>query len=302
MPLFVQTVIDILSKFVALLRSIPPIDYLMSLQEKVTGDYIGLIAAGISFYFLLAAFPAIGALISLYGLVSDPHDITEQLSYFHRFLPGEAFNILNAQAEKVASSNEGILSLGIVIGLLVTIYSASKGVQALIKGLNIAFSLRERRNILALGFTGYVLTFAMMFYFLMSLSLVAGVPLVLKYFFFSEFLLQLFDTARWPVLFFAGIVGLEILYFFGPCHQEPRWRWVSWGSFIATMFWLCSSILFSTFVSQMGNYNETYGSLGAVIVLMLWFWISAGMIIFGAEVNAVLSAHRKKWAEKAALE
>ncbi len=294
----VATVIEIKDKFVALLRSIPPISYLMDLQEKTTEDYIGLIAAGIAFYFLLAAFPAIGALISLYGLVSDPHDITDQLDYFQRFLPGEAFTILRTQAEQVASSHQGILSLGIIVGLFVAIYSASKGVQALIKGLNIAYDLRERRNIFSLGLTGYILTFAMMFYFLVSLSLVAGVPIVLKYFFFSDFMTQFYATARWPILFFGGMVGLEILYYFGPCHKEPRWRWVSWGSFVATIMWLCSSVLFSFFVSHAGKYNETYGSLGAVIVLMLWFWISAGMIIFGAEVNSVLSEHRRKWAEK----
>lgn len=293
---FVATLAACKDKAIAFLRSIPPVDYLMSLQEKISDDYIGLVAAGIAFYFLLAAFPAIAGLISLYGLMANPYEITEQFQYFERFLPEQAYDILIMQAEKVASSHEGILSLGIVIGLLVAVWSASKGVRALIKGLNIAWSLHERRNVFALGVTGYVLTLAMMVYFIVSLSLVAGVPLVLKYFFFSEFMTQLFDMARWPILFFGGVVGLEILYYFGPCHERPRWRWASWGSFVATSLWLASSVMFSFFVAHAGNYNEMYGSLGAVIVLMLWFWISAGMIMFGAEVNAVLSAHRKKWA------
>lgn len=301
MPPIISKIAVLQERVMTFLHSIPPIDYLMRLQEKTADDYIGLVAAGIAFYFLLAAFPAIGGLISLYGLMADPYEITEQFEYFERFLPEQAYDILIMQAEKVASSHEGILSLGIFVGLFVAVWSASKGVRALIKGLNIAWSLRERRNVFALGATGYVLTFAMMVYFIVSLSLVAGVPLVLKYFFFSDFMTELFAIARWPILFFGGMVGLEILYYFGPCHEQPRWKWMSWGSFVATSLWLASSVMFSFFVAHAGNYNEMYGSLGAVIVLMLWFWISAGMIIFGAEINSVLSEHRKKWAEKSTL-
>lgn len=270
----------------------PVTGYFLALQEKVSHDYIGLIAAGIAFYFLLASFPAIGALISLYGLIADPQMITQEFAYFSRFLPTEAFNILLSQAEQVAASHEGILSLGVIIGLLVTLYSASRGVRALIKGLNIAYEKRERRNIFALGLTGYVLTFVMLFYFILSLGLVAGVPLVVKFLFSQSVIAPLVSSLRWPILFGVGILGLEILYFFAPCHQQPRWRWISWGSVTATILWLVSSIVFSYFVAHTASYNETYGSLGAVIVLMLWFWISALTIIFGAEVNAVLSRRR----------
>lgn len=277
----------------AFLRRYRPLAFMLDLQENTSRDYIGLVAAGIAFYFLLAAFPAIGAMISLYGLLADPHSVTEQLGYFSRFLPHEAYTILIEQADKVASSHEGILSLGVFIGLAVAIYSASKGVRALIKGFNIAFKLREKRNVLALGATGYILTFVMLFYFLISLSLVAGVPIAVNYIVTSETLSQLFTALRWPILFVIGMIGLEILYYYGPCHEVPRWRWFSWGSFTATTLWLLSSVVFSYFVSHTESYNETYGSLGAVIVLMLWFWISAMMIMFGAEVNGLLSKYKR---------
>lgn len=281
---------------IAFVRRYPFIDFLFELADKTGRDYIGLIAAGMAFYFLLAAFPGIAALISLYGLIADPTAITGQFAYFERFLPADAYSILIGQAEKVASSHEGILSLGIIIGLLVAVFSASKGVRALIQGLNIAYGARERRNIFALGMTGYVLTFVMMFYFLISLSLVAGVPLVVRLLFLDGLLdgalMTLVTSARWPLLFFVGMLGLQILYYYGPCYKHPTWRWITWGSFVATILWLLSSVVFSYFVAHTASYSQVYGSLGAVIVLMLWFWLSALMIMFGAEINGVLEARR----------
>jgi len=271
----------------------PQVQYIWKLYSSAQEHYIGLIAAGVAFYFFMGAFPALAAVISLYGLFSDPMFITEQLESFERFLPPESFSILVGQARAIAGSSGAALSLGLVFGIILTIYSATKGVKALIKGFNIAYRVKESRNLVSLNSTSFFLTFVLMVYFLLSLSLVALMPAFFQLIRLPDIVMTSALSLRWPALFLLAVMGLEILYFFGPSFKRPKWQWLSWGSFIATMLWLICSSFFSLFVSNFGNYNETYGSLGAVAVLLLWFWMSALMILFGAEINATLHHHRQ---------
>lgn len=279
-------------KLILALMNWAPLRYVWGLYNRAQDNLLGLVAAGVAFYFFMGAFPALAALISLYGLFSDPVFITDQLEGFSRFLPPDSFNILVGQARAIAGTSEAALSLGLVFGIVLTIYSATKGVKALIKGFNIAYGQKETRNIVALSATAFFLTFVLMVYFLLSLMLVAFMPAFFQLIHLPELIMASALSLRWPVLFCLAVMGLEILYYYGPNFKRPKWQWMSWGSFIATVLWLICSSFFSLFVSNFGNYNETYGSLGAVAVLLLWFWISAMMILFGAEINAAIHRHR----------
>lgn len=263
----------------------PAARYLVRLYKNLEEDYIGLVAAGVAFYFFLAAFPALAALISLYGLFSDPVFVTGELQRLERFLPPESLSILADQARAIAAGSKASLGLGVIVGILLAIYSAMRGVGALIKGLNIAYNVRERRNIFILNSVAFGLTFVMMVYILLSLSLIAILPAALNILHMPQGITETLLALRWPLLLMMGMVGLQILYRYAPCHAG-RWRCFSWGTFMATLFWVGGSSLFSAFVSNFGKYNETYGSLGAVAVLLLWFWLSALSILLGAEINA----------------
>jgi membrane protein len=271
----------------------PAVRYLLRLYKNINENYIGLIPAGVAFYFFLASFPALAALISLYGFFSDPNFVTTELQRLRSFLPPESFSILDEQARAIAGGDKASLGLGVIFGIMLAIYSAMRGVGALIKGLNIAYNVRERRNILILNSVAFGLTFIMMAYILLSLSLIAILPALFNILHLPQTLTETLLTLRWPLLLFMGMVGLQILYRYAPC-RGVRWRWFSWGALAATIFWVGGSSLFSLFVSNFGNYNETYGSLGAVAVLLLWFWLSALSILFGAEINAALQDKGEK--------
>lgn len=260
--------------------------YLLRLNSNIQEDYIGLVAGGVAFYFFLAAFPALAALISVYGLISNPTFVSEQLILLEDFLPPESLKILSDQALAITTSNATALSFGLFMGIALAIYSATKGVKALMQGLNIAFNLKERRNIVILNGTAFGLTFSLMLYFLFSLSLVAFMPAIFNFLYIPENIATLLLLARWPLLMASAMVGLQMIYYYGPDHHKAKWSWISWGSIIATVLWIGGCNIFSLFVTHFGNYNETYGSLGAVAVLLLWFWLSALIVLIGAEINA----------------
>ncbi len=257
-------------------------------KTRFDENYISLVAAGVAFYFFLAAFPALAAIISLYGLFSDPAFVTDHINLLGQILPPEALNIFADQARDISASNNHVLSYGLLFSIFLAVYSAAKGVTALMKGLNIVHGVREKRNSLTLTVTAITLTFSILMYAMASLSLIAIMPAILQLILLPPSLVDFLLWMRWPLLFFSSLVGLEILYYFGPAHQRPRWRFASWGSFVAAILWLTLSSAFSFFVLNFAEYNEIYGSLGAVVVLLLWFWLSALTILIGAEVNVVV--------------
>ncbi len=271
----------------------PSVQYLLRLYQNISEDYIGFLAAGMAFYFFMAAFPALGAMISIYGLFSDPAFIGNQLKNLENFLPPESLKILSDQAISIAQSSSTALGLGIIVGLVLTIFSTTKGVTALIKALNIIYGIKERRNIVMLNYTAFTLTFCMLTYVLFSLSLIALMPAFFNIIHLPDYIEMPLMTLRWPLLLCSAMIGLQIIYHYAPA-RVTRWKWFSWGALAATLFWVGGSSLFSLFVSNFGNYNETYGSLGAVAVLLLWFWLSAMTILLGAEVNAAFSEKKKE--------
>lgn len=275
-------------------------DLLLRLKNNLSKDYLTLVAAGIGFYFLLATFPAIAAVVSIYGLFADPNEITGQIHQLSAFVPEDMLNIVSAQAEKIAAESGKTLSLSLTASILLTIYGTSKGMKAVIKGINMAYHQDQRRKLLALNLVSLTLTFSMVIYFIISLTVVAGLPALLSLVSIPEDIAGKLLGLRWPVLFMLAIPGLEILYYFGPSGKNRKFRWISYGSITAALLWMGGSALFSTFMSNFYDFNKIYGSLGVGIALLFWFWLSALTILVGAEINATIEGYNKDKLSEAA--
>ncbi|CAO3428602.1 YihY/virulence factor BrkB family protein [Azospirillum doebereinerae] len=262
-------------------------DILLRTWEEQSKDNVSMLAAGVAYYGLLAIFPAIAAMVSLYGLVADASVIESQVGQMAGLLPPEAMSIITDQARKVASAPSQGLGFGVIFGLLLTLWSASRGTNSLVAALNVAYGEEERRGFFTLAVLSLTLTLAGLVFIILTLVLIVAVPAVIA-------IVGLEDTvigwaaslARWPILALAVMGVLAVLYRYAPDRREPKWRWVSWGSAIATVVWLLGSAGFSLYVSHFGSYNETYGSVGAVVVLLLWFNLSSYVVLLGAELNA----------------
>jgi membrane protein len=269
-------------------------DILWRVWEEQSEDNISMIAAGVAYYAILALFPAIGAAVSMYGLVADAGAIERQFDTLSGFLPGEALNVLKQQANMVASQPSGGLSIGVVVGLLFTLWSASRGVNALIGALNIAYEEREKRGFFRLAMLSVVMTLGGILFLIVTLAVVVVVPTILNLVPLGPVWEWAASLARWPILAVAILGALAVLYRYAPSRNEPKWRWVTWGSVAAGAIWLLGSIGFSIYVSNFGNYNEAYGSVGAVVILLLWLNLTAYAILLGAELNAEMEHQTAK--------
>ena len=262
-------------------------DILWRVWQQQGEDNISIIAGGVAYYALLALFPAIAALVSLFGLIADPTTIEAQIANLEDLMPAEALQILSDQARSVASAPSNGLGWGLIIGLLLTLWSASRGTNSLITALNIAYGESEKRNFFYLILLSYGLTVAALLFVILTLALIVAVPAAINLLGLNETPIAIAaGFARWPILAIAVMFALGVLYRVAPSRRDAKWRWVSWGAVAATALWLLGSAGFSLYVSNFGSYNETYGSVGAVVILLLWFNVSAYVILLGAELNA----------------
>ncbi len=243
-------------------------------------------AAGITFYTLLALFPALAALVSLYALVADPTTIQGHLGQLAGIIPGGGMEIITEQVQRVAQSADGTLGFGAVAGLLVSLWSANQAAKALFDALNVVYEEHEKRGFVKLTLTTLAFTLGFILFAILTMVAVVAVPVVLGFVGLGSTAETLLAYGRWPLM--LALVGLVLasLYRWGPSRESAKWRWVSWGSGFAALGWLGASAGFSWYVANFGNYNETYGSLGAVVGFMTWIWISAIVILLGAELNA----------------
>jgi membrane protein len=260
-------------------------DILVRTWKEIGDDHVSLIAAGVGFYALLALFPAIAALIAIWGLAFDPQQIEQQITAISQFLPEQAGAIITDQARQVAAAGGG-LGLAAVIGILLALYSASKGIKALIEGLNIIYDEQEKRGFINLNLMALVITLGIIVALIVALGVIVVLPIVLELLGLGPIVDALVSIVRWPLLFAFAMLVLAALYRWAPSRAPARWRWVTWGAAIATLIWVLGSIAFSIYVRNFGSYNETYGSLGAVIILLMWLWLSAFVVLLGAELNA----------------
>jgi membrane protein len=232
--------------------------------------------------------------MALAGLVMEPATVQTQLQGLSSFLPQEAAQIVIDQAVAVTGSQGGGLGLAAIFGVLVALYSASKGVTSLMDGLNVAFEVEEKRGLVRYYLTAFALTIGLILGFLLIVAILAVLPAVLNLLQFGSLTQVLVGLLRWPILFAVLAVGLAILYRFAPSRGPVPWHWITPGAGAACVLWLVGSILFSIYVQNFGAYNETFGALGGVIVLLTWLWLSAFIVLMGAEVDSEIERQDKE--------
>jgi membrane protein len=261
-------------------------DILLRVYSNISDHRVLALAAGMTYYSLLAIFPAIAAVVAIYGLFSDPTAITRHLDQMSGILPGGAVDVARDQLTRVASKGRGTLGTTFVIGLVIALWSANAAMKSLFDTLNIVYDEKEKRGFLKLNAVSLSFTLAGILFVLGALGAVVVVPVVLNFIGLSNFADLMLRIARWPAMFVAVALALALIYRFGPSREAPQWRWITWGSAMAAVLWLMASALFSWYAASFGKFNETYGSLGAVIGFMTWLWISAIVILLGAELDA----------------
>jgi membrane protein len=255
-------------------------------MAEVKEDQVQAVAAGLAFYAMLAIFPALIALVSIYGLVADPADVQEQVTSIAEALPSDAAGVVEEQLGSIVDSSSGALGWAAILSIIGALWTASSGVQQLIKSVNNAYDEEETRGFVRLRGLALLLTLGFMVVALLSLGLIVVIPPLLDSLSLGQGATWLIDIGRFLLLGAVVMVVLALIYRVAPDRDDPRWRWVSWGAVIATIIWIAASILFSVFVSQFGSYQETYGALAGVIVLLMWLFISAFIVLLGAEINS----------------
>jgi membrane protein len=244
------------------------------------------LAAGITYYSILAIFPAIAALVAVYGLFSDPSTITRHLDQLGGFLPSGAIDVAREQLARVASKGSQTLGLTFLAGLAISLWSANSAMKSVFDTLNIVHDEEEKRSFTTLNAISLCFTIGGVLFVIAALGSIVAVPVVLNYVGFSDWGDLLLRAGRWPAMFLVLTFVLAVIYRYGPSRHAPLWRWITWGSAIAAVLWLVASGLFAWYAANFGKFNETYGSLGAVIGFMTWLWISAIVVLLGAEVDA----------------
>ncbi len=257
---------------------------------KLSGDVqLSLVAAGVAFYSIFAIFPAIAALIAVFGLLADPVIIEGQLEMMRDVIPGEAYQLLEEQLNSMLSTRTETLGFATALSIAVALFSARNGVASLILGLNQIYR-RPNRGGLRHIIVALTLTVSLIAVAVMALLVVVIAPIVLAFLPLGPIAGWALEAVRWVVAFGIVLTGLGLIYKFGPNMRGSRGRWLTPGAFMVIIFWLIASAGFSYYLSNFGNYNEVYGSIGAVIALLMWLFISAWLVLLGAAVNVV-------WAE-----
>lgn len=254
-------------------------------------DNVTIISAGVAFFTMLAIFPLITACLSIYGYVSDPSHVQVQLQSVSNLFPAEAWDILNAQILAVSRAPNAQLGLRIALGLLVALWSAGAGIRAIMRAMNIAYDEEEKRGLAKFYALAGTFTLSMTLFLWVALAVIIGVPSLLAFLKLDGLARLITKLLPWTVLISIYGISVAVLYRFGPSRRPAKMRWVMPGAFFASFSWVAFSLGFSQFVAAFGTYNKTYGSLSAVILLLIWFWLSAFVIIMGAEINAALERH-----------
>jgi len=254
-------------------------------RAEVKDDRVTLLSAGVAFYSLLALVPALVALVSMYGLVADPTSVDRQVGDWLGSAPKEVRDLLVTQMRSITANAGAGASIGVVIGIAVALWSASSGMAHLVQAINIAYDEEETRGFVKLRGQALLLTLGAVVFVVVAIGIIAVLPAVLADTGLGTVGRILAGIARWLLLLVGMMVALSVLYRYGPDRDDPKWSWTSPGAIVATVMWLVASALFAVYTGNFGKYNETYGSLGAVVVLLLWLLLTALAVILGAEIN-----------------
>lgn len=261
--------------------------------SKMGPDHLSLIAAGVAFYGLLALFPGIGALMALAGLTFKASDVVAQIGTITAFVPPAAADIIIGQATAVTGSQQGGLGLAALIGFGLALWSASKGVGSLMEGVNVAYGETEDRGFIKLTAIRLGLTLFMIVGMVAGLAATIILPSILQLLKLGSTTEMLIGLARWAALLVLTIFGLAVIYRFAPSRRPAKWRWLMPGAILGTILWIAGSAAFAVYVQHFGSYQQTFGALAGVVILLMWLWLSALLVLLGAEVNAEAEAQTR---------
>ncbi|HWK67378.1 MAG TPA: YihY/virulence factor BrkB family protein [Rhizobiaceae bacterium] len=263
-------------------------DVLWRVWREADADRLMLIAAGTTYYLLLALFPALAAFVSLYGFFADPATISGHLSYLAGLLPEDGIKIIRDQLNALTAKSERTLSLSFLVAFAIAFWSANSGIKALFEAMNIVYDEREKRGFITLNLVAVLYTLGAMAVGLVLITAIGIVPAVLALVNLGGEADLVIRLARWPLIVVLIAVGISLIYRYGPSRERAKWRWVTWGGALATVAWLVVSIGFSFYLENFAQYNVTYGSLGAVVGFMIWTWLSVLVLLIGGELNSEL--------------
>jgi membrane protein len=257
-------------------------------KYEATADNASLLAGGVAFFALLAIVPLLVAVLAVWGIFASPADATRLIHDIASGLPNSAQRLVTQQLRSITNRSNGGLGLTALISLVIALWSASSGTKHLIEAVNTAYDEDEQRGFVKVRALALLLTLGAIVFLLVAIALIAVVPSALGDAGVPEPARVVIEIAVWPLLAIMMVLALGVLYRIGPDRHDPKWRWVSWGAVVATALWLVGSAAFSLYASNFGSYDQTYGSLGGVVVLMLWLYITALVVVLGAELNAAL--------------
>lgn len=251
---------------------------------------LGLLAAGVAFYGLLSLFPAITAGVAIVGLVLDPATVVEQSEWLISVLPAAAGTLIESQLMEVAGAERGSLGFAALFALGLALWSSSNAMGSLVQGLNVIYDEGNTRGFLHTRVLIIGLTLALILGLTLAVVIVAAIPTALALIGAGPAITQAALLLRWPLMFLLGVAGIAALYRYGPDRRQAKWRWLTPGAVLGCALWVAGTVGFSAYVQSFGNYNETFGALAGVIVLLTWLWLSAFIVLLGAQLDAELEA------------
>ena len=269
-------------------------DVFWRLYTGAMDDNIMLVAGGVTFYLLLALVPALTAFVSLFGLFANPDTIAGHVPSLRGVLPADGIELIQSELDALLAQETGALTFGFLFSYAFALWITTNGVKAMIGALNIAYDEVEKRSFVRLTLVSLAFTLAVMATAIVMLSLVAAMPVALAALGPPGLDLSLLRLLRWPILLVLIAVGLAIVYRHGPSRSDPKWRWVTWGSALATTVWMAASVAFTLYLENFADYNATYGSLGALVGFLFWVWLSVLIVIVGAALNAEMERQTAK--------
>ncbi|MBN9562479.1 MAG: YihY/virulence factor BrkB family protein [Alphaproteobacteria bacterium] len=256
--------------------------------REAISDRVSLVSAGCAFWATLALFPAITMLIFIYGLVFDPATVEPQLQVIARFVPPSAYTLISDRVHQLVSQRQGTLGVGLLISTAVALWSSATGTKALLSALNLAYEEEEQRSFLRFQFVAFAMTLCAILGAVLAIAILVFLPAVISFVGLSAHSKLLLRLGGIAVLVIFVLLSLSVLYRFGPSRTHARWHWITPGSLLATLLWLAASVLFTLYVTDLANYDATYGPLGTVVGVMMWFWVTIYAVMLGAELNSEL--------------
>ncbi len=261
-------------------------DILWRVLKRLSTENLTLMCGGMAMYALMSVFPALAAAVSIYGLFATPADAIKHVRVFAGVLPPGVWGIFNTQLQTITRHETKTLSIAAILGLVIALWSARSAMSALMSGTNMAYGEAEKRKFFMQVLTSLALTIGAVLAFLVMLLLGIVIPITLNLLGTNAWVQWIVDVLQWALLWAFTVVALALVYRYGPARHRARWQWVKWGSVIAATLWLVMSAVFAFYVQAFANYGKTYGALGSVIALLMWFYLSSVIVVLGAQINA----------------